>query len=127
LLLFYLLLQLLDGGAIRCGSVGLEDLDIFVCEWRNLLLLDLVVGKVLLVLLPVLSRGRRLVLLASYAALTDSTEPTMLTVEGDQSPNKGVYRRTKSAIDSSVINVAGCLVRHVLTSFGAAWSDVLGW
>jgi hypothetical protein len=66
LLLFYLLLQLLDRGAIRSGSVGLEDLDILICEWCNLLLLDLVVGKLLLVLLPVLSCGGRLGQLASY-------------------------------------------------------------
>lgn len=65
LLLFYLLLELLDGGAIWCGSVGLEDLNILVCEWRDLLLLNLVVGKLLLVLLPVLACGRRLVQLAT--------------------------------------------------------------
>jgi hypothetical protein len=60
LLLFYLLLELLDRGAIWGGAVGLEDLNIFICEWSDLLLFDFVVGKVLLVLFPALTCGRRL-------------------------------------------------------------------
>jgi hypothetical protein len=64
LLFLYLLLQLLDGGAIWCGAVGLEDLNILICEWGNLLLLDLFVGKILLILFPVLTCCRRLQLVS---------------------------------------------------------------
>ena len=71
MLFFYLLLELLDGGAVWGGAVGLEDLDILICEWRNLLLLNLIVGKVLLVLLPILTCSGRLGLLASCTASAD--------------------------------------------------------
>jgi hypothetical protein len=70
LLLFYLLFQFLDGCAIGCGSVCLEDLDVLICEWRNLLLLDLVIREVLLVFLPVLTCCGRLVMLANCEAQT---------------------------------------------------------
>jgi len=83
-----LLLELLDRGAIWCGAVGLEDLDILICERRDLLLLDLIIGKLLLVLLPVLTRGGRLERLASYTGPADSTDPTMVTLDRDQSRKK---------------------------------------
>ncbi len=85
LLLFYLLLELLDGRSIWCGTVSLENLDIpkprvnreilwhcvgrraqgqrgneLISEGCDLLLLDLVVGKVLLILLPVRTGSGRL-------------------------------------------------------------------
>lgn len=78
LLLFLdLLLEFLEGGAVRCGAVSLEDLDIpsrssvsqpmllsteaslLVCQRCDLLLFNFIIGEVLLILLPVLAcRGR---------------------------------------------------------------------
>ena len=74
LLVLDLLLQLLQLGAIGCGAVCLQHLDVsaiasasmpgkqhrpslLISERCDLLLLDLIVGKVLLVLLPGLACG----------------------------------------------------------------------
>lgn len=52
-----LLLEVLEGGRVGRGVIGAEDLDIFIGEGVDLLLFNLVVGKLLLVLLPVSGRG----------------------------------------------------------------------
>jgi hypothetical protein len=70
LFFLYLLLQLLDGSAIWCGAIRLEDLDILICEWRNLLLLNLFVGKILLILLPVPTCCGRLQLVSTVGERT---------------------------------------------------------
>jgi hypothetical protein len=59
LAVFNVLLQLLQGSGVGGGAICLEDLDIFVRERSNLLLLGLVICKLLLVFLPVLTRGAR--------------------------------------------------------------------
>lgn len=51
------LLELLEGGGIGSGAVCLQDLDILIGQRCDLLLLGLIVGKLLLVLFPVLTRG----------------------------------------------------------------------
>ena len=52
-----LLLELLEGGGIGSGAVCLQDLDILVGQGSDLLLFGLIIGKLLLILLPVLTRG----------------------------------------------------------------------